>query len=153
VLWKFAGRDLCLLASTAALWSLADSWEVASGGLLAASASVVAGLLLGLAWGFAAHEWGHLLGAVMGAGRIRIADELGSPKLFHFDADENTRRQFFGMAWGGLLLLWAQALLFALLLPWHSLAGRVGIGFAALGALFTTAVELPIVVRKALGGA
>jgi hypothetical protein len=56
------------------------------------------------------------------------------------------------MAWGGLVVLWAQALGFALILLWGSVAGVVAVGFSVLGALFTSAIEAPIVLRVSRGG-
>ena len=149
---RLAGRDLFVLSSAALLWWLADAWEKQALGFLPVGCGALAGVLLGLVWGYAAHEWGHLFGALLGRSRIRVSAHLVEPKLFDFDTSENSRKQFLLMAWGGLLLLWVQAGVFVAVLPWDSVAGMVAIGFAVLGALVTTSIEAPIATRVALGG-
>jgi hypothetical protein len=74
-------------------------------------------------------------------------------KLFEFRSSENTRQQFLFMAWGGLVVLWAQAAAFAFFLPRGTLGGVVAAGYAIVGALFTTAIEGPIVWRVSRGAA
>ena len=151
--WNLALRDLAILFATAALWSLAAKWDSAVPGLLPTISGVLAGSLLGLAWGYAAHEWGHLAGAGLARSRIQVSEHLTAIQLFRFDPRENTRVQFLFMAWGGLLVLWAQAGLFAWLLPCHSAVGITAVVFALVGAAFTTWVESPIAFRVQRGGA
>ncbi len=152
VLWKLALRDTLVLLLSAVLWVAGQSWEAGGAGVVASLAAGLAGCLLGLAWGFAAHEWGHLLGARLARGNVQVSSSLDSIQLFQFRTDDNSRGQFLSMAFGGLVLLWIQAGLFATVLSTDSVAGISAIGFAVLGALFTTGVEAPIAARVALGG-
>ena len=150
--WKRVARDLVALGALLEMWLVSNRWQVGRGGVVATVLCVLASILLGLSWGYAAHEWGHLAGALLSKSRIRVHDHALSAKLFEFRPSENTRRQFLWMAWGGLVVLWAQAVGFALFLPWGSVGGVVGIGFSVLGAFFTTAIEGPIVLRVSRGG-
>ena len=151
--WNLALRDLAILFATAVLWSLAAGWDAGVSGPLPMFSAVLAGILLGLAWGYAAHEWGHLLGARLAGSRIQLSERLMAIQLFRFRPEENTRVQFLFMAWGGLLVLWVQAGLFAWWLPWHGAGAIAAIVFAWLGAALTTWVEGPIAFRVQRRGA
>ena len=151
--WNLALRDVAILFASAALWSFVANWESAAPGALPVISGVLAGSFLGLTWGYAAHEWGHLAGAGLARSRIRVSEELTAIQLFRLDPQENTRAQFLCMAWGGLLVLWAQAGSFAWLLPWRGASGITAVAFALLGAAYTTWVEGPIATRVQRGGA
>ena len=140
--WPLLLRDLGLLAASLLVWRGADAWQGATGGWLPAVAACAAGILLALAFGYAAHEWGHFLAARAGGGTLRIRRALASPTVFEFPVHENNRSQFLWMAWGGLAGVWLQAGAFALLLP-ATAGGLAAILFSAAGALFTTLVEGP----------
>ncbi len=151
--WTLALRDAAILCGSAALWSFVASWAPTEPGLLPVIAGAVVGSLLGLVWGYAAHEWGHFLGARLARSRIHVSEQVTAIQLFRLDPRENTRRQFLFMAWGGLLVLWIQAGMFAGLLPWRGVSGITAVAFAVLGAAYTTWVEAPIALRVQRGGA
>ena len=149
--WKLAIRDALALIFATLLWRYLDSWQGETSGFAPVAGGCLGGVLLGLIWGFAAHEWGHLIGARLGRSHVHLGQSATDVQLFRFRTHENNRRQFLLMAWGGLILLWIQTLTFLVILPF-SVSGLIAIGFAALGASFTTSVEAPIAVRVLRGG-
>ncbi|NRA00416.1 MAG: hypothetical protein HRU01_28350 [Myxococcales bacterium] len=150
--WVLAQRDVAILSAAAALWWVVANGSIGDAGVLSVIVGVLAGIFLGLTWGYAAHEWGHFLGARLARSHIQVSEHRTAIQLFRFDPRDNTRVQFLCMAWGGLIVLWAQAGLFTWLLPWRGASGVTAIAFALLGAVYTTWVEGPIVLRVHSGG-
>jgi len=151
--WKLLVRDGLILVASLWVWRLATGGAAQAGGLFFKTSSVASGILLGLVWGYAAHEWGHLAGARLGRAMIHLRTEFLSVQLFRFHTQENDRSSFLWMAWGGLVVLWIQAAAFAALLPLDTVGGLAAVIFALAGALLTTVVEGPIAWRVLRGGA
>ena len=121
--WVLAQRDVAILSAAAALWWVVANGSIGDAGVLSVIVGVLAGIFLGLTWGYAAHEWGHFLGARLARSHIQVSEHRTAIQLFRFDPRDNTRVQFLCMAWGGLIVLWAQAGLFTWLLPWRGASG------------------------------
>lgn len=138
---KLFRRDLALLVATVLGWAL---FAPISGGEGWFANFVGAGL--GLAAGacaWVAHEWGHVLAALMVRSKLRAADKLSSIYLFGFDNKTHTRGQFVVMALGGFA---ATALVFTgmiLYLPSDLLATRIAQGVVMLEIALTVTLEVP----------
>jgi hypothetical protein len=147
--WAILIRDAAVLSATLELWRLANAWQAAAPTWTSAALGVLAGVLLSLVWGYAVHEWGHLIGSWMVRARVQPSHDPRALKLFDFVATENSPAQFVWLTVGGLGALWLQVLAFLAFLPWHSPAGAAAILFAIGGATFTTTREAPIGWRVA----
>ena len=146
---RFLARDGAVLGATVALlWlerGVVEGWEAH---LLA----IAAGVLVAVS-GFLAHEWGHLLGAVVSGGSVRAPERLVSVFLFAFDTARSTRRQFLMMSYGGYLGTALSLVVIAVVVDPTRLSGLVAWGLVAVGVLATLALEIPTTVRVARGGA
>ena len=138
---KFAVRDGALIFLTVLGW-IALSGFSAGEGLLPETLTVLLGVMGGLcAW--VLHEWGHVLGAMLGRSKLRVPTKLFSVYLFGFDNKAHTRGQFVVMALGGFV---ATGLAFAfvmLALPQDLLATKVARGLVLLEIAVTAVLEVP----------
>ena len=140
---KLGLRDLILVVGTAAIWWRLHSdptWDPAWW------ISIVAGVLLA-ASGFALHEWGHWLGAVLSGGVVRPAKSIASVFLFAFDVERSTPRQFLWMSYGGYAASVAGLAAVLGIASWHALSGQVALVLTGLGLLVTAALEIPTTIR------
>lgn len=140
----FALRDLAVGALTGVAW-YADRRNV-GGRVVGVAAGVLTALM-----GFAAHEWGHLGGAVAAGGVVEAPQSLSSVFLFHFDTEKSDRRAFVAMSVGGYAGTVLASVLILKLVPRDRVSGRVALAAAALGALATFALEMPTTWRVARG--
>ncbi len=134
-------RDAALLAGALALWC-ADAALRAESGVLPVVVAVATGAGTALC-GYLAHEWGHLLGALVGGARVHLPPNAWTVFLFRFDADCNTRAQFLRMSVGGFAATAVVVALLVAVLPMEALSGRVALGLTALGVVATAVLELP----------
>jgi hypothetical protein len=141
-------RDLALLALTVLTWRL-DERLHAAGGAFAIVAAILAGVLTA-AVGFLTHEWGHLSASLLTGSVVSYPRSIFSSLLFHFESERNDRRQFYWMSAGGYLASIVGMLLIVAFVP-HRLSGYIAIGLAALGALATFVLEVPITLRVMRG--
>jgi len=142
-------RDLALLALALGAWQLSHTLQHA------ASAwhwplAIIAGLLLS-GCGFMAHEWGHLLGALLGRARVEYAATPFSFLLFRFDVALNGRRQFLAMAYGGFVASLGFLGLALVVLRWAWHADAIALVLIALGVLATLVLEVPLAWRVRRG--
>lgn len=150
--WKFAVRDLVILAVCLGCWQLeaalrAPGWQLLP--ILAAVLAAVVTTLVGLLF----HEWGHLAGAAFLHSAVGSPRKLVTPFLFYFDTERNNGRQFVGMSLGGFLASGVFVLLLLALLPLHSLAGKLTLLFVIIGVVATLILEVPAAWRVAHGAA
>lgn len=146
---RFVVRDLLALIICAVLWWLDAHARSASSALVWTSAIATA-LATGLC-GFLAHEWGHYTGARLTQSRVEFPPRVLAPLLFHFQSAHNTRRQFIAMSLGGYVATTIAIVAIAFALPQTTLAGRLSLGLAGLGALATAVLELPTFFRVLAG--
>jgi hypothetical protein len=150
---RFLVRDLLIVILLVVAWRVDSELRVAHAGELGAGAvAVVAGVLTTLV-GFFAHEWGHLLGALVADGVVHAPRRLGSPFLFFFDAARSDRRAFLAMSYGGYAASAVALAIIMVAVPWHTLSGLTALVLTSLGVLATFAIEVPTTVRVARGGA
>lgn len=141
----FAVRDVALLGITALAWRYANAQSSPT------MATSIAVSVLALLSSFAAHEWGHFVGARVARAIIYPARRRWLPFVFAFDVDRNDRRQFFWMSAGGYVssALTAGALLW--LSPSSHLFGQILRWAVPLGLLILLLDDLPVVVRVVRG--
>jgi hypothetical protein len=142
---RLLARDQSIVAAAALLWRLGSPLS-AQAGAVGDLAGLVAGAALG-ACALPLHEWGHLLGAVLGRSRIRPSPGLRSPFVFSFDSRANSQRQFLAMSFGGWLGTAAAVCVAYGLLPSELLASRVARGMVGLSVLLVLATEVPLLAR------
>ncbi len=145
---KPALRDTLVAAAALIAFALDD--ERRGAGMESVAVSIVCALL-GSWTAFAAHEWGHLLGAKARGAVVYPTDRILTVFLFRFDTVRNDARQFLAMSYGGFLAS-AFVLVGALTaLPLDRLSGRLTLGVILLGIAATVATEFPVAWRVARG--
>ena len=150
-LYLLGARDLGIVLAALSLWAAADTWYAVTGLGLAATVSVLNGILVGAAITGLAHEWGHLAGARLSGGTAPLAPARGFLPLFNFDFAKSETSHFQAMSVGGNLPTWGVALLLAIALPLDA-PGRIAIVSSAVGfSIFANVVELPVISRVAGG--
>lgn len=144
-------RDVLIVSTAAVLWWLDGAVRLQGG-----APSIAVGVLTGLVTayvGFLAHEYGHLAASLATGAEVSYPARALSSLLFHFDSARNDRRQFFAMSFGGYGATLLAVAAIALLCPLDRWSGRVALGLAAIGALLTFVLEVPITLRVWRGGA
>ena len=150
-IWLVAVRDLAIVLAMLTLWAAADTWYAVTGFGLAATVSVLNGILAGGAISGLLHEWGHFIGARMSGGTAPLAPARGFLPLFNFDFEKSEVSHFQAMSVGGNIPTWGFALLLAWALPLDA-PGRIAIVSAAVGfAIFASVVEFPVISRVSGG--
>ena len=148
----FVLRDTALLTLLFSLFGAAQSWAELSELGLAATVSVLNGLLVGTLAAFSIHEWGHFAGARIGGGHAPLKAISAYPLIFDFDYQNNSTRAFNWMSIGGNLAHWSLVLLLLYALPLSSLGNAALIAGAFGFAVFASVTEVPV-IRKSLEGA
>ena len=147
---KLILRDVAIAAAVITAWLLAAPLSAGSGpladltgALLGVGAFVVAHL---------AHEWGHLIGALLTGSHVAAPARLGSPFLFSFDSRRNSKRQFVLMSLSGFAVTGLSLIIAYGVLPDSLLATRVARGLVVFGASLTLLLEVPLLVASLLSG-
>ena len=145
-------RDLALIFALLTLWGAGDAWSQSSGLVLAGFVALGNAIFIGLALGAIFHEWGHYIGARASGGKVTLIAPRGlSIFRFMFDFEENDRRQFHWMTYGGWIAHWGIVILLALFIPLDT-SNRVAlISAAAAFAFFAMAIELPVIMDSMKG--
>lgn len=148
---RFLARDLAIALGVVVAWWAAAPLSAGTG-----PAADLTGALLGagaFVVGHVAHEWGHLVGALLTRSRVAAPASLASPFLFSFDSVHNSRRQFVIMSLAGFAVTGMSLFVVYGLLPEHLLATRVARGFIVFGASLTLFLEVPLLTISLLRGA
>jgi len=147
---RFIARDAAVVALASLFWWwLAD--RSAGNDAFADLSGFLAGTLAGIS-AFLLHEWGHVLGAVLGRSTVQVNENLRSPFIFRFESQPNSLRQFVVMSLGGFVmtaLLVAAAYLY---LPDGLLATRVARGAVLFLAALGITLELPLFLFAVASG-
>ena len=143
-------RDVAIASAVVVVWVLAAPLSAGSGPL-----ADLVGALLGVSAfvvGHIAHEWGHLIGALLTGSRVAAPARLSSPFLFSFDSKRNSQRQFLIMSLSGFAVTALALLVVYGLLPEPLLATRVARGLVVFGALLTVLLEVPLLTASLISG-
>lgn len=137
-------RDVALSLLAFVAW-YSFSHHTAGSGYLADFLGVVLGI--GLAFiAQSAHEWGHIVGGLVGRSTMAPGTSLSSFSNFTYDSKANNKPQFLLMSFAGFAMTALMVFLFFNYLPAGELATRVAQG----GLLFLVAlgvvIELPLVI-------
>ncbi len=145
-------RDLALFFALLTLWGAGDAWSQSTGlaiaKFVALGNAAFIGLILAALW----HEWGHYLGCMFAGGKTRLMKVSGLSLLrLDFDYEENDRRQFHWMTYGGWIGMWALVIAALILVPMDS-SNRVALVAAAVAfSVFAHAVEIPVIMESRRG--
>jgi hypothetical protein len=142
---KLFARDLAIVATIVALWSLGAGLSAEEGPV-----ADLIGVLLGATLGACAlplHEWGHFLGGLASRSAMRPAESLRKVFAFSFSSRLNSQRQFLAMSFGGWAGTAAAVWVAYGLLPSELLASRVARGMTLLSVLLVVVTEVPLLVR------
>ena len=144
-------RDGSVAVALLSLFGGAEAWSESSGLALPAVVSTLAGFLVGAASTALAHEWGHFLGARMGGGHAPLGP-IGRPlPLFDYDFLRNDGRAFLWMSVGGNVAHWSAFAIYLVALSTHS-PGQTALVAGAFGfAVFSSAIEFPVIQRAREG--
>ncbi|MEM1231257.1 MAG: hypothetical protein AAGI15_12015 [Pseudomonadota bacterium] len=142
--WRFARRDLVIIALTLTCWLLTHTaTDSALPGRLAGGLAILSAFLL--------HEWGHWLGARWSRSRISLPATLASPFLYNFDAQQNNRRQFLITSVAGFAATGVFLVAYFLLLPDSHPGTALACNGALVLATLTLVFEVPIAIAVAAG--
>ena len=144
---RFAVRDTLTLILAVLAWS----FVLTSGSEATLPWQVAAGVLGG-ACSYFAHEWGHIAGAAATGSRFAFSPSLVTPFTFRFDAEANSKRQFFFMSTSGFAVSFVVLGLLLSQLPAGLLATRITLGIAFAGLALTLFIEFPLLVYVMRGG-
>lgn len=142
-----------MLLGALTLWGAADAWAVATDWGLAWFVALANAVIAGHVVASTLHEWGHFAGARLSGS---VSPVLKEPVryffMFNFSFDENDRRQFLWMSWGGILVPWALVLLAPALLPIDNPSRAMLLAVLVTRAVQVSAFEVPVVMRTRAGG-
>ncbi len=133
-------RDVVVIVVTLALWRWSRELDAAQGAL-AIPVAILAGASAAVA-GFLFHEWGHLLGALAGGGKVEYPSTIRSIFLFKF-GDSNGRHEYLWMSAGGFVASILVIAVLAITLNFHALADWIAIALVVIGVIATFILELP----------
>lgn len=142
-------RDLLFAALLLSLWVLFAPLSAGSD-WLADFVGTGLGLLTALGF-YLFHEWGHVLGGLLGRSKMSAAPSLKAIALFVYHSDGNSKAQFLLMSVSGFvataLLVW-----FAFTqLNDQYLATRIARGFTLVQVFLLIVIELPLVIWAVAG--
>jgi membrane protein YdbS with pleckstrin-like domain len=140
--WKFALRDLILLALCVLMWQINMS-AFASTNLFIAIVCGTLTVVITVLTSYEGHEWGHLTGAVATGAVVHAPRQLIHQFLFHFDGKQNSRQQFVGMSIGGLAASVAVLILLLQVLPLSTWSAKIALGIIIFGIIVTFLREVP----------
>jgi hypothetical protein len=147
-------RDVAVVSLLLTLYGAAETWAATSGLALAALVSTVDGLVVGVAVAALLHEWGHFAGARLAGGHAPLKPMKGlAPTfpIFDFDYANNDGRAFMWMSVGGNVAHWGVVALVLTSVPLGS-PGAAALAAGAIGfAVFSSAVEFPVIRRASSG--
>lgn len=139
-----AARDALLVAIALLAWGTLSSYSAGSGPVADFAGVVLGG---GLAFcAYTAHEWGHILGGLLGRSVMRPGDSLTSFSNFVYDSKQNNRPQFLLMSIMGFIPTGIAVWLFFTQLPEAELATHVARGIVLFLVLLGVVLELPLVI-------
>lgn len=141
---KLLLRDVLLSVFVLGLW-LAFAGISAGEGPLSDFVGVTLGAALGLVAN-QAHEWGHIVGAVISKSTMQPGRSLASPSNFIYDSKANSRAQFLVMSFGGFIVTGLVVWFYFTMLPDGILATRVAHGSILFLVGLGVFLELPLVV-------
>jgi hypothetical protein len=149
---KLAQRDGGIALAALSLFAATDAWYSVTGLGFAALLSTAVGIVVGVALGTLAHEWGHFAGARWFGGIAPTRPFRSLFPIFDLDLQNSDPRAFRAMSVGGNVGHWAVVLLLALALPLDA-AGRMALFAASFGfAVSASVTEFPI-IQRAFSGA
>ena len=135
------------------LWGAADAWAEASGWGLAHAVAIANAVIAGVVITNTLHEWGHFTGArLSGAASPVLEKPVKHFFMFNFPFEQNDRRQFAWMSWGGILTPWLLVLLTLLLVPIDGASRAMLLAVFVARAVQVAVFEVPVVQRASRGG-
>lgn len=144
---------LVVVMAAITLWGAADNWSTTTGWGLAWVVAMVNAGLAAQVIANVVHEWGHYAGACLAGARTQAFDKpVGYYFMFNFPFDQNDRRQFLWMSWGGILAPWLLVVLALVCIPIDSASRALFLAMFVTRAVQVSLFEVPVVRRTARGG-
>ena len=144
MLKKLLLRDVLFALAVFAGW-LAFAGISAGTGLLSDFVGVSLGVALGIVAN-QAHEWGHIVGALISKSTFKPGSSFTSLSNFVYDSKANSRGQFLVMSFGGFIVTGFIAWFYLTGLPADLLATRVAHGSILFLVGLGVFLELPLVL-------
>jgi len=139
-------KDSLILLAAMSLWAAANSWFEVSDLWLAKTLIVADAIIVGFIVASLFHEWGHYAGAKRsGANTTRVLAKGLSIFRFNFDFEQNTKKQFLWMSYGGQIGNWGILAILFLALPLTNLAEIVLVSSIFGFCIFAIVVEYKII--------
>lgn len=144
---------LVAVMSAITLWGAADTWSTTSGWGLAWVVAIVNAGLAAHVIANIGHEWGHYTGARLAGSVAHPMDKpVGYYFMFNFPFDENDRRQFLWMSWGGIIAPWVLVALTMVCIPIDSASRALLLAMFVTRAVQVALFEVPVALRTSRGG-
>uniref|UniRef100_UPI0005C7F1A7 hypothetical protein n=1 Tax=Moorena producens TaxID=1155739 RepID=UPI0005C7F1A7 len=144
---------LVALMAAITLWGAADTWSTTTGWSLAWIVAIVNAGLAAHVIANIGHEWGHYLGARLAGSKTQAFDKpIGYFFMFNFPFDQNDRRQFLWMSWGGILAPWVLVALTLVCIPVDTASRALLLAMFVTRAMQVALFEVPVARRTARGG-
>jgi hypothetical protein len=141
------------VAAAITLWGAADAWASASGWGIAHAAAIANAVIAAHIIASTLHEWGHFSGARLAGAFTPVMEKPARYFfMFSFPFEQNDRRQFLWMSWGGIVVPWLLVLLTALLIPIDNASRAMLLAAFVMRAVQISGFELPVVMRTQAGG-
>ena len=146
---QLALRDLLFYLLLFLLWQWLAP-KSAQPGLMGDFVGVALGGLLALAF-YLFHEWGHVLGGLIGRSHMSAAESPRAISLFIYHSNGNSKLQFMLMSFMGFaataLVVWFSYTQLAD----EQFASRIARGFSLVQVFLALVLELPLVVWALVG--
>ncbi|MBW2316515.1 MAG: hypothetical protein JRH10_20320 [Deltaproteobacteria bacterium] len=148
---KLAQRDGAIALAALSFFAAADAWHAASGLGFAAALALADAIVVGVALGTLAHEWGHFAGARLSGGIAPTRGIRSFFPIFDMDLQKSEPAAFRAMSVGGNVGHWAVVLVFLAFVPLDS-PGRIALLASSFGfAVSASTTEFPIIGRAFRG--
>ena len=142
--YKLATRDLISFVLLLVLWQWLAPLS-AEQGLMGDFIGVSLGGLMALAF-YLTHEWGHVLGGILGRSHMSAASDPKAISLFIYHSEGNSKPQFMLMSFGGFLATACLVWFSYTLLPADLFASRIAQGFSLVQVFLALVLEMPLVI-------
>jgi hypothetical protein len=142
-------RDAAVFGATFLAWHYLAAYSQGAGAQ-ADFIGVAVGAMLALC-SHLLHEWGHVIGGMIGGSKMQPGKSMKSLSLFVYSSTGNSKRQFMIMSVCGFIATGLMVAFFFLVLPDDYLASRVARGYSLIQVFLAVVIELPLVFWALVG--
>lgn len=146
---QLALRDAAVLGAALLAWHYLAGYSQGTGAL-ADFIGVAVGAMLALC-AHLLHEWGHVIGGLIGRSKMQPGQSMKSLSLFVYSSTGNSKKQFMLMSFCGFAATGLIVLFSFSVLPDDYLASRVVRGYSLIQVFLALVLELPLVFWALFG--